>query len=172
MTFEDFVSARLRTLLQYAVVLTGDRELAQDVVQEALARAYLRWKRISRMDRPELYVRRMITNEFLSIRRRKRFTLVGLIPGLHDRAEAGADQASALADRDDMSARLATLSRRHRAVLVLRYYEGLSDAEIAEVLDCAPGTVRAHASRAIARLRAGYLETSIPEALSRAGGQR
>jgi hypothetical protein len=86
MSFEEFVAARLRTLLQYAVALTGNRELAQDVVQEALARAYLRWRRIGRMDRPELYVRRMITNEFLSIRRRKRFTMVGLIPGPHDRA--------------------------------------------------------------------------------------
>jgi RNA polymerase sigma-70 factor (sigma-E family) len=172
MSFEEFVAARLRTLLQYAVALTGNRELAQDVVQEALARAYLRWRRISRMDRPELYVRRMITNEFLSIRRRKRFTMVGLIPGLHDRAAPDTDQANVLADRDDMSARLATLSRRHRAVLVLRYYEDLSDTEIAEVLNCAPGTVRAHASRAIARLRDDYFATSTPEPLPQAGGRR
>jgi DNA-directed RNA polymerase specialized sigma24 family protein len=68
-TFEQFAMARLPSLLRYAVVLTGDRELAQDVVQEVLARAQARWKRISETDVPEAYVRRMVLNEYLSWRR-------------------------------------------------------------------------------------------------------
>src|SRR5690349_24375033 len=68
-TFEQFAVARLPSLLRYAVVLTGDRDLAQDVVQEVLARAHIRWRRINEADSPEAYVRRMVLNEYLSWRR-------------------------------------------------------------------------------------------------------
>src|ERR1051325_12114997 len=68
-TFEQFAATRLSSLLRYAVVLTGDRELAQDVVQEVLARAQVRWRRISEAESPEAYVRRMVRSEYLSWRR-------------------------------------------------------------------------------------------------------
>src|ERR1044071_4423101 len=68
-TFEEFAMARLPSLLRYAIVLTGDRDLAQDIVQEVLARAHVRWRRISESESPEAYVRRMVLNEYLSWRR-------------------------------------------------------------------------------------------------------
>lgn len=152
MTFEEYAAWRLPALLRYAAVLAGDRDLAEDIVQEVLGRAHLRWHKISRLDVPDQYVRRMITNEFLSWRRRwARVIPVGQVS---DRPPpAGTDTATAHAERDALLAELARLPRRQQAVLVLRYYEGLSDTEIAEVLDCRPGTVRGYASRALAALR-------------------
>src|SRR3954447_16746114 len=70
MTFDEFVSTKLAALLRFAVVLTGDRGLAEDVVQEVLLRVHQKWNRLGRLDSPEHYVRRMITNEYLSWRRR------------------------------------------------------------------------------------------------------
>jgi len=156
MTFEEYAAWRLPALVRYAAVLTGDRDLAQDIVQEVLARAHARWRKISGLEVPDLYVRRMITNEFVSWRRRwTRLVPVGQVA--EDRQPAGvADQADAAtvhAERDALLAELARLPRRQQAVLVLRFYEGLSDTEIAEVLGCRPGTVRGYASRALAALR-------------------
>src|SRR6266498_156962 len=71
MTFEEYAAWRLPALVRYAAVLTGDRDLAQDIVQEVLARAHARWRKISGLEVPDLYVRRMITNEFVSWRRRR-----------------------------------------------------------------------------------------------------
>ncbi|MEN3359632.1 MAG: hypothetical protein V7637_3614 [Mycobacteriales bacterium] len=150
MSFEEFVADRLAALLRYAVVLTGNRDLAQDIVQDVMIRAYGRWAQIAAVEHPERYVHRMVTNEYLSWRRRWSTRQV-VLTGLPDRIAA--DPATDTAERDAAWQRLATLPRYQRAVLVLRYYEGLTDAEIAEVLGCAPGTVRGHASRALAALR-------------------
>jgi RNA polymerase sigma-70 factor (sigma-E family) len=149
--FEEFAEARLRELLRYAVVLTGDPRLAEDVVQEVLLRAHQRWSRIVEYEWPERYVRRMIVNEYLSWRRRWARILpsADVVPPQPDTP----DHATTHADREALGAELARLPRRQRTVLVLRYYEGLSDAEIADVLGCAPGTVRGYASRALATLR-------------------
>jgi RNA polymerase sigma-70 factor (sigma-E family) len=155
--FEDFARRTLPGLVRYAVMLTGDRELAQDVVQEVMVRAAVRWRRIRRADRPELYVKTMVTHEYLSWRRRWAVRAVTAVPDAAlDRPSPGdpaADPALHGADRADVWARLAGLPRQQRAVLVLRYYEGLTDGEIAEVLDCRPATVRAYAARALATLR-------------------
>lgn len=152
MTFEEFADAHLSALLRFAGVLAGDRALAEDVLQEVLLRVHGRWRKISGLDRPELYVRKMVVNEFLSWRRRTwRLLPAGagadLDPGL------APDHAPGHAERESLLAELAKLPRRQRAVLVLRYYEGLSDTEIAEALGCAPGTIRGYASRALASLR-------------------
>jgi RNA polymerase sigma-70 factor (sigma-E family) len=158
MTFEEFAAARLPALLRYAVMLTGDRELAQDVVQEVMIRAHGRWWRIRRADRPDLYVRRMVTNEFISTRRRRALRTVPL-----EHLTAGPvhpDHADAATDSDELWLRLADLPRQQRAVLVLRYYEGLPDTEIADVLGCSSGTVRGYASRALATLRLELAESS------------
>jgi RNA polymerase sigma-70 factor (sigma-E family) len=152
MTFEEFAAARLSGVLRFAGVLTADRALAEDVVQEVLIRVQARWNRIGAMDRPELYVRKMIVNEFVSWRRRSwRLVPAGRGPDVDDRVSQ--DHAFAYAERAALLAELGKLPRRQRAVLVLRYYEGLSDTEIAEVLGCTPGTVRGYASRALAALR-------------------
>ncbi|MYW00572.1 SigE family RNA polymerase sigma factor [Streptomyces sp. SID3343] len=159
MPFEDFAAARLPALLRYAVLLCGDPELARDLVQESLIRALVRWKRISRLDRPEAYVRTMVTNEFLSLRRRKVIKTVALTYDALDGPRAPITQGSTRGEapgadpRGELWERLVTLPRQQRVVLVLRYYEGLSDGEIADTLGCRPGTVRGYASRALATLR-------------------
>jgi RNA polymerase sigma-70 factor (sigma-E family) len=152
MTFEEFAAARLPAVLRFAAVLTGDRGLAEDVVQEVLARAIARWQAISRLDRPEAYVRTMIVNEYLSWRRRSwRLVLAGA--GTNVAGRPAPDHAAGYVERDAIFTELAKLPLRQRAVLVLRYYEGLSDVEIAEVLGCRPATVRGYACRALAALR-------------------
>ncbi|MGW1997274.1 SigE family RNA polymerase sigma factor [Embleya sp. NPDC001921] len=154
MRFEDFAAARLPALLRYAALLCGDRELARDLVQDALIKALVRWKRIGAMDRPDAYVRTMVTNEFLSLRRRRAVRTVALTHDALEGPDAPHTPDHAAADvGDDLWRRLIGLPRQQRAVLVLRYYEGLSDDEIAETLDCRPGTVRGYASRALATLR-------------------
>lgn len=152
MTFEEFADTRLPALLRFAGVLTGDRALAEDVLQEVLVRTHHRWKKIGALDRPELYVRKMIVNEFLSWRRR---TWRLLPAGAGTDLDTGhfPDHAGGYAERESLLAELAKLPRRQRAVLVLRYYEGLSDNQIATALGCSPGTVRGYASRALAALR-------------------
>jgi RNA polymerase sigma-70 factor (sigma-E family) len=150
MTFEEFAAARLAALLRFAVVLTGDRGLAEDVVQEVLLRAHQKWRKIGALDSPEHYVRRMIVNEYLSWRRR----WARIVPQANPpEPHAVADHAETHSEREALRTELDKLPRRQRAVLVLRYYAGLSDHEIAEALGCTPGTVRGYASRALAALR-------------------
>jgi RNA polymerase sigma-70 factor (sigma-E family) len=152
MTFEEFAATRMPGVLRFAAVLTGDLADAEDLAQEVLTRAYSRWDRIGGLDRPDLYVRKMILNEYLSWRRRSaRQIPVGA--GSLEPASAVSDHAEQYIEREALLAELGKLSRRQRAVLVLRYYEDRGDAEIAELLGCSPGTVRSHASRALAALR-------------------
>jgi RNA polymerase sigma-70 factor (sigma-E family) len=151
--FEDFAMAELGGLLRYAVMLTGDRELARDLVQDVMLKAYTQWDRVGAADQPRLYVRTMVTRAFLSWRRRWSVRHVLLNFAGAPEGEPIADHAAAVVDRDDVWRRLSTLPRQQRSVLVLRYYERLSDEEIAAVLGCSPGTVRGYASRALATLR-------------------
>ena len=149
-TFDNWARARLPALVRFAVVLTGDRGLAEDVVQEVMIRAYGRWPRITALDQPDAYLRRMITNEYLSWRRRwARITPQADVAP----AASVSDHAHAHAERDAIRVELARLPRRQRAVLVLRYYEHLTDNEIADLMGCPAGTVRSLASRALATLR-------------------
>ncbi|GAA2684807.1 RNA polymerase [Actinoplanes palleronii] len=149
--------ARLPSLLRYAVVLTGDRHLAQDVVQEVLARAHVRWKRIRDADSPEAYVRRMVLNEYLSWRRSwavRNLHLAGERLAEIDDARGGVhDHADRVVESDAIWNRLAKLGRKQRAVLVLRYYEQLDDESIGDLLNCSPATVRSQASKALRTLR-------------------
>ena len=156
-TFAEFAAARLPGLLRYAVVLTGDRDLAQDIVQDVLARAQLNWTKIVRAQSPDAYVRQMVLNEYLSWRRRwavRNIQAVGEhVIDLMDRRDASRDHADAVVDTDELWSRLSALPRKQRAVLVLRYYEQLDDDEIAHLLDCARVTVRSNASKALKALR-------------------
>ncbi|MBB5803985.1 RNA polymerase sigma-70 factor (sigma-E family) [Saccharothrix ecbatanensis] len=152
--FDQFVTERLDRLLRYATALTCDKHLAQDIVQDVLLRARQRWGRIGAMTAPYLYVKRMVTNEFLSWRRRKAAHDVSSTHAtLNDLAPTVADHAVRHAERDAMRARIAVLPRKQRAALVLRYYEDSTDAEIAQILGCTEGTVRSHISRALQKLR-------------------
>jgi len=153
MTYEEFVAARLPALVRYAAVLTGDREQARDIVQTVLARAFAKWSRIHRTERPEAYVHRMVTNEFLNGRRGRRPRLVELGALTGRDAPTVPDHAERLSERSDLWQRLQALPPRQRAVVVLRYYEDFTDLEIAAVLGCTTGTVRGYAARALAALR-------------------
>jgi RNA polymerase sigma-70 factor (sigma-E family) len=165
-SFDRYVADRADRLLRFATALTCDPHLAQDVVQEVLLRAQRKWPRISEVAAPDLYVRRMIINEYLSWRRRKASRTVA---STHSTLDAlgtpTADPATGYAERDAMRARIATLPRKQRAALLLRYYEDRTDAEIAELLGCSAGTVRSHISRALATLRANH-QHAVKEALS------
>jgi RNA polymerase sigma-70 factor (sigma-E family) len=150
--FDDFVVARGAVLLRFAHVLCGNPHLAEDLVQEVLARVHRRWARIESMHAPEAYVRTAIVREFLSWRRRRAST-EAVLAEVPDRS-AEPDRVQQLAARDEMWTLLASLPPAQRAVLVLRFYEDLADDAIAEVLGCSQSSVRAQASRALTRLRA------------------
>lgn len=155
--YEQFVADRLDRLLRYATAMTCDRHLAQDIVQDVLLRAQRRWHRIGAMDAPYLYVKRMVTNEYLSWWRRRGTRDVTSSHGdLAKISPSVDDPAVRHAERDAMRARIAVLPRKQRAALVLRYYEDSTDAEIAAVLGCTEGTVRSHISRALKTLRAAH----------------
>ncbi|MCP2166262.1 SigE family RNA polymerase sigma factor [Goodfellowiella coeruleoviolacea] len=161
--FDQFVAERLDRLLGYATALACDPHLAQDIVQEVLVRAQVRWARIGAMAAPDLYVRRMITNEYLSWRRRRaRRDVAAEHRTLDALGTPTADPADRCAERDAMRARIAVLPRKQRAALVLRYYEDRSDADIAAVLGCTAATVRSHISRALRTLRAADTAVGTP----------
>ncbi len=158
MTYEEFAATQLRPLLRYATMLTGDGHLAADLVQEVMVKVQLHWRKVAAADIPALYVRRMVTNAHVDWRRGswwRRTVLSGSPADLRTvtTATATADHADQSADRDRVWTLLRTLPRQQRAALVLRFYEDLSDSDIAEVLDCATGTVRSHISRGLATLR-------------------
>jgi RNA polymerase sigma-70 factor (sigma-E family) len=147
--FEPFVSARLPALVRFATALSGDPARADDLVQDALERAGARWSTVRGLDNPEAYVRKVIVNRHVSIWRRTRHEVLTALPADRAaRAEPATGPASALWDV------LATLPRGQRAVLVLRYYEDLSEAEIAAVLGCSVGSVKSQAAKAKHKVRA------------------
>jgi RNA polymerase sigma-70 factor (sigma-E family) len=152
MTFEEFAAARLPAVLRFAAVLAGDRATAEDIAQEVLIRAHTRWDKIGSLDQPELYVRKMILNEFLSWRRRS-WRLVPAGNPATTAADGTLDLADQYAERAALLAEMRKLPRQQRAALVLRYYEDRSDAEISGLLGCRPATVRAYISRALGALR-------------------
>ena len=146
--FDAFVRARLPALLRFAYAVCGDPHTAADLVQDALERTGMRWDRIDRTGDPEGYVKRAIVNGRISRwRKLRRESLVDVVPEhLAYINRPGHD--------DTMWQLLATLPPRQRAVLVLRYYEDMSEEQIAATLGCAPGTVKSQASKALAKLRA------------------
>jgi RNA polymerase sigma factor (sigma-70 family) len=129
--FTEFVTIRQRVLLRFAMALSGDACEAEEIVADVLARAYERWDRISRFEQVNGYVRRMVINEYLSRRRRERkLTPLADLSGYIDDDEP--DTATEYANRDARVRRIATLPPKQRAAIVLRYFEDLPDAEIAQ----------------------------------------
>jgi RNA polymerase sigma-70 factor (sigma-E family) len=151
MTFEEWFGAQLPRLLRFATVLCGGPDPAEEVLQEVALRAHRRWDTLRDLDHPEAYLRRMIVNEHLSWRRK----WARLIPQavLREPEQTAIDFADQYADRAELIAEVAKLPRRQQTVVVLRYYEGLSDPEIATLLGCGASTVRSHMSRALTALR-------------------
>jgi RNA polymerase sigma-70 factor (sigma-E family) len=152
-TFEEFANAKLQTLLNFSTVLTNDRGLGEDLVQDVLMRAHARWDHIGNLDQPIAYVRHMLVNEFVSWGR-KWSRIVPRSDAGHLAASAEApDHANRYVERAAMAGDIARLPRKQRAVIILRYYEDLPDDEIADLLGCASSTVRVHALRALRTLR-------------------
>ncbi|MBI4943967.1 MAG: SigE family RNA polymerase sigma factor [Actinobacteria bacterium] len=168
--FDAFVTARYGALVVLARYISRDPDRAEDVVQEVLGRVYARWSRIRGLDAPDAYVRRMVVRECLSWRRRRSSTEVPADPGALPvvRVDDGTAQQ---AERDAMLRYLSLLSTRQRAVLVLRHYEDLPDAQIAEMLGIREVTVRSHAMAGLDRLRALVLEDAAGPA-ARTEGRR
>jgi RNA polymerase sigma-70 factor (sigma-E family) len=157
--FSAYVEARGRAWERYAYALTGDAHRAQDLVQTVLLRAYRRWTHISGVEQPDAYVRRMLTNGYLDWCRWRGSTEVPTdeLP----EPDSSPDPAIGVVDRDELQRALCELSPHQRTVLVLRHIEGLHDQAIAEMLGCSIGTVRSHATRGKARVRA-FLSTPHP----------
>lgn len=150
--FETWVSARGPALQRFAHLVTGAPADAPDLVQEALSRAYPRWAELARSDTAEAYVRRSIVNASVSGWRKTRRLVVVEDTEPHVR-EATPDPAAAVTDADHAWRLCAELPVTQRAAVVLRFYEDLSFAQIATVLDCAESTARSHVHRAVAALR-------------------
>ena len=165
MTFDEFAAAQLPAVLRFATALSGDPELAKDLVQEVLIRASERWPEIGR---PEAYVRKMVVNEYLSWRRRS-WRLIPSGEGDDIAGCASPDPADRCVERQVLLGEMAKLPPRQRTALVLRYYAGFSDAEISELMGCTPSTVRGHVFRALAVLRVELREPVAAAALVKEG---
>lgn len=151
MTFDEYVAGNQAALLRFATVLSGDPFVAQDIVQEVLSRAYQVWPRVQEADFPHAYVRRMVVNEFLTWRRQRRRWVEQL--ALADEGGVQDDGTAGFDDRAELLQLIGRLPGRQRAAIVLRYYEGLNNGEIAEVMGCRRSTVRSNVARALASLR-------------------
>jgi RNA polymerase sigma-70 factor (sigma-E family) len=147
--FADFVAARGQALQRTAFLLTGDWAAAEDLLQTALARVYPRWGRIVRDD-PEAYVRRVLVNTWSSWWRRK---WRGERPTAELPERAVVDTYADVDRREAVRQALTRLPHKQRAVVVLRFHEDLSEAQVAEMLGVSVGTVKSQASKALAKLR-------------------
>ncbi|MCG5215428.1 SigE family RNA polymerase sigma factor [Streptosporangium sp. KLBMP 9127] len=147
--FGAFVAARGTSLLRMAYLACGDQAEAEDVLQTALERTYRNLHRVRHDDGLEPYVRRVIINTAISRARRR--AIIRIVP-MHSPPETSARTSDADLRHVLMEA-LRTLPSRQRAVIVLRYWEDLSETQTAEVLGCAVGTVKSQASKATAKLR-------------------
>jgi RNA polymerase sigma-70 factor (sigma-E family) len=150
--FNEFVVARSSALMRTAYLLTQDHQLAEDLVQTALFKAALRWQRIT--GDPEHYVRRILYTESISWWRRRTRRVAESAPRYDEPSGVGVDVDLQLS----LERALARLTPRQRAVLVLRYYEALTEVEAARVLGVGVGTVKSMHRQALARLRASAPE--------------
>jgi RNA polymerase sigma-70 factor (sigma-E family) len=145
--FREFVELRYGELLRIAYLLTGSAHAAEDLLQSSLLQVMRRWKRV---DDPIAYVRRTMINQHVSVWRRHgaRELLTSFVPERPVR-----DPAELVSDRQALFAAMRQLTPRTRAVIVLRYWADLPEAEVADLLGCSVGTVKSRASRGLARVR-------------------
>jgi RNA polymerase sigma-70 factor (sigma-E family) len=148
--FSDLVATRSTALLRTAYLVVGDHQLAQDLVQESLVKTYVAWPRLRDVTKAEAYARRTIVTTAISWRRRRSFHEH---PVLAIPEQPQPDRTDALATQDLLWAQVRALPPRQRAALVLRYYEDLSEADTAQLMGCAVGTVKSQVSAGLDRLR-------------------
>ncbi|MDW3845774.1 SigE family RNA polymerase sigma factor [Micromonospora sp. BRA006-A] len=148
--FREFVAARSGALLRTAYLLAGDWATAEDLLQTALTKTYLAWKRLGGIEAIEPYARRVMVNTSTSWWRRRWH---GERPTEVLPERAGVDEIEQQLDRDALWRHLQALPARQRAVLVLRFYEDMSEAQTAALLEISPGTVKSQTSRALNTLR-------------------
>jgi RNA polymerase sigma-70 factor (sigma-E family) len=151
--FADFFVATWPRLFRTTYAIAGDRESAEDALQSAYAKAYAAWHRVRAADAPAAYVRRMAVNEVTNVRRRSWWRAERPYAEPPEPPPAPSPESGA-GDRDAVWTAVRALPPRQRAVIVLRYYEDLSEGEIADVLGCSRGTVKSQASHALRTLRA------------------
>lgn len=148
--FREFVAVRSSRLFRTALLMVGDYQLAQDLVQESLVKTYVAWPRLRDVGSAEAYARKVIVTTSISWRRRNSF---------HERPAAAlpdsvvADVADLIAADADLWTHLHALPSRQRAAVVLRYCQDLSEVQTSELMGCTVGTVKRHASRGLAMLR-------------------
>lgn len=147
--YEEFVATRWVALYRTAYLLTGNHADAEDLAQGTLVKAYPAWDRVSAASSPDAYVRRIMTNLFISSRRGLRVARERLVETTPDSVEVTGDGDERLM----LWPHVASLPPKQRAVVVLRYYEDLSEQQIADALGCSPGTVKSNASTALRALR-------------------
>ena len=146
--FDEFVMARSTSLLRTAYLLTHDHALAEDLLQTALSKAYFSWGRID--GNPEPYVRRILVNTYATWWRR-RWNGEVATEQLPERAHQ--DPSAAADSSQDLWTAMERLPRRQRAVVVLRFFEDLTEAQTADQMGCSVGTVKSQLSKALAKLR-------------------
>lgn len=151
-SFDSFVHGRSPALLRTAWLLTGNEAAAHDLVQTALLKTWARWRQVVAKDAPEAYVRRVMVTTSVSWGRR-RWTGERATASLDDVAD-GVDASAHVDTRAAVASALRQLPPGQRAVVVLRFFDDLSEKDTAELLNCSVGTVKSQASRALARLRA------------------
>lgn len=159
--FEEFVTARRGALLRTAYLLTGNHADAEDLVQVALVKAVPHWRKIR--ERPEPYVRRILARESVSRWRRRRWREMSIANLPETPVEA-----PGVAEREDLRRALMSLAPRQRAVIVLRYYDDLTEAQTAAALGIGIGTVKSQTRDALARLRQ-VVPLSAEEPVARGG---
>jgi RNA polymerase sigma-70 factor (sigma-E family) len=159
--FREFAIGRWPVLVRFAYGLTGDLGHAEDLAQVTLAKAYASWGRVRRADDPDSYVRRILINADHSRFRKHR---VGETSGPRLPEPVTPDGTDALDQRSDLIAALMELPPKQRAVVVLRYWDGMTETQVAAILGCSVGTVKSQASRALAKLRISPLlqDGSLP----------
>lgn len=150
-SYVEFVSARWTSLYRLAYLLAGSEHAAEDLLQTSLMKAFVAWDKVQRTESPEAYVRRIVVNGAISDGRRQSRRPEVSLELIPESPTAATDVASI--DRAALWPLVAALPPRQRAVVVLRYYEDLSEAEIARILGCARGTVKSQASAALRSLR-------------------
>ena len=149
--FGEYAAARWGSLFRTAYVLTGDRGLAEDLMQTALVKCYVAWPRLKATTSADAYVRKVLTNTYLSWRRKKSWGREHPTEHLPDQLVG--DATAAVAIRQVVMQALAKLPPRQRAVVVLRFYEDLGVEQTAAALGCSNGTVKSQTSDALAKLR-------------------
>jgi RNA polymerase sigma-70 factor (sigma-E family) len=153
--FRDFMRGRWPATVRLAYGLTGDLGHAEDVAQAAFARAYASWGRVTRTGNPDAYLRRIVVNENRRRFRKRRVAeeLPGTLPDHSAPGHGGLDAVDSFNERAALLTALGRLGPRQRAVVVLRFWMDMSEADTAKALNCSVGTVKSQASRALATLR-------------------